>query len=260
MLQAPNIAAGAGARLVEVIGAAIPGEVTSGDESKGGFQTQPVSQEALDSQAEKAGKDRPNTVMETDGSPIRVREAGYIQYIDPEYMFTIACERNLVIRMRYKPGHFVWPGVVVALVWPSGRVDEQIEQQIRRAFRIGNTRTPTQDIEYAVNQLVEMAVRAMSPAINDPFTAITCLDYIAEGLALFIRQGEEGSHYSDLEGRLRLVLEPVTFNDLLSAAFDMLRHASCDNAKRTAAHAGGNRCDRPGDETTRGSVKLLVRH
>ena len=75
-----------------------------------------------------------------------------------------------------------------------------------------------------------MAVRAMSPAINDPFTAMTCLDYVGEGLALFIRQGEKSSHYYDREGRLRLVLEPVTFDELLSGAFDMLRHASCDNA------------------------------
>ena len=70
----------------------------------------------------------------------------------------------------------------------------------------------------------------MSPAINDPFTAMTCLDHLGEGLALFIRQGEEGSHYYDRDGRLRLVLEPITFGDLLGAAFDMLRHASCDNA------------------------------
>ena len=91
-------------------------------------------------------------------------------------------------------------------------------------------RTPTQDIEYAVNQLTEMAVRAMSPAINDPFTAMTCLDHIGDGLVEFIRRGDKGSHYYDRDGRLRLVLEPVTFADLLSAAFDMLRHASCDNA------------------------------
>ncbi len=109
-------------------------------------------------------------------------------------------------------------------------VNERLDEQIRRAFLIGNGRTPTQDVVYAVNQLVEMAVRAMSPAINDPFTAMTCLDYIGEGLALFIRQGEKGSHYYDVEGRLRLILEPVTFEELLSAAFDMLRHCSCDNA------------------------------
>jgi uncharacterized membrane protein len=70
----------------------------------------------------------------------------------------------------------------------------------------------------------------MSPAINDPFTAMTCLDYVGNGLALFIHQGEKSPHYYDRDGRLRLVLEPVTFDELLSAAFDMLRHASCDNA------------------------------
>jgi len=95
------------------------------------------------------------------------------------------------------------------------------------AFWVGNTRTPTRDIQYALNQLVEMAVRTMSTAINDPFTATTCLDYIAEGLALFIQQGEKGSHYYDLDGRLCLILEPVAFEELLSAAFDMLRHCSC---------------------------------
>jgi uncharacterized membrane protein len=55
--------------------------------------------------------------------------------------------------------------------------------------------TPLQEVAYAVNQLVEMAVRAMSPAINDPFTAMTCLNYIGEGLALFIKQGEKNSCY-----------------------------------------------------------------
>jgi uncharacterized membrane protein len=145
-------------------------------------------------------------------------------------VLTLARERNLVIRLLRKPGHFVWRGAVVALVWSAGRFDEELEGQIRHAFQIGNQRTPTQDVEYAVNQLVEMAVRAMSPAINDPFTAMTCLDYVGNGLALFIRQGEKSPHYYDRDGRLRLVLEPVTFDELLSAAFDMLRHASCDNA------------------------------
>jgi uncharacterized membrane protein len=60
---------------------------------------------------------------------------------------------------------------------------------------------------------------------------MTCLDHMADGLVGFIRQGERGSHYYDREGRLCLVLEPVTFAELLTAAFEMLRHASCDNAR-----------------------------
>jgi uncharacterized membrane protein len=226
MLQAPNIAAAAGAELMEVVSAELPDEVTSGDNGKGGSigrggsETRPT----LDAQGV------PDALAETEGYPVRARGAGYLQYIDPEIMLTLAREKNLVIRLLRRPGHYVWPGAVVALVWPAGRVDEQSEEQIRRAFQVGNGRTPTQDVEYAVNQLTEMAVRAMSPAINDPFTAMTCLDHVCDGLVKFIRQGEKGSHYYDREGRLRLVLEPVTFDQLLSAAFDMLRHASCDNA------------------------------
>jgi uncharacterized membrane protein len=161
---------------------------------------------------------------------VRLNRAGYIQYIDPETILVLARERDLVIRLLRKPGHFVQRDSVVARVWTASQVDEDLERQIRYAFQIGNARTPTQDIVYAVNQLVEMAVRAMSPAINDPFTAMTCLDHIADGLVLFARQGVRGSHFYDRDGRLCLILDPVTFDELLSTAFDMLRHCSCDNA------------------------------
>jgi uncharacterized membrane protein len=209
MLQAPNIAAAAGAELRDVVRAEIPGEVMSGEQTGLGVA---------------------ESLMATDGYPVRVKKTGYIQYIDPETLIALAMEKNLVIRLLHKPGHFVWRDKVVALVWPAGRVDEELEEQIYQAFRLGNTRTPTQDVAYAVNQLVEMAVRAMSPAINDPFTAMTCLDYIGEGLALFIRQGEKDPHFYDQKGRLCLIFEPVTFDELLDGAFDMLRHCSCDNA------------------------------
>jgi uncharacterized membrane protein len=212
MLQAPNIAAAAGAELLDVVLAEIPDEVRSDD---GQRQT---------------GQGAPEPMEETVGYPVRARNAGYIQYIDPEYLLALAREKDLVIRLLRQPGHYVGRGAVVAQVWPAGRVDERLDEQIRRAFRLGNQRTPTQDVECAVNQPVEMAVRAMSPAINDPFTAMTCLDHIGEGLALFIRQGEQSPNIHDRDGQLRLVFEPVTFDELLSAAFDMLRHASCDNA------------------------------
>ena len=219
MLQAPNIAAAAGVELRDVVRAEIPGVVTSGAVTNGQAETRPGPQGL------------PDTLAETEGYPVRARRTGYIQYIDPEIMLTVAREKNLVIRLLRKPGHYVGSGAVVALVWPASRVDEQAAKMIRRAFLIGNGRTPTQDVEYAVNQLTEMAVRAMSPAINDPFTAMTCLDHLGEGLVNFIRQGEKDSHYYDRDGTLRLVLEPVTFAELLDAAFEMLRHASCDNAK-----------------------------
>lgn len=218
MLQAPNIAAAAGVELHNVVHAEISNEVTSDDEGSGRLDTRPDAQNT------------PLALAEIDSYPIRARRTGYIQFIDPDVLLTLAREKDLTIHLLHRPGHHVWPGAAVALVSPADRVDEQLDRLIRRAFQIGNGRTPTQDIEYAVNQLTEMAVRAMSPAINDPFTAMTCLDHVGHGLMEFIGRGQKGSHYYDRDGKLRLVLDPVTFDVLLSAAFDMLRHASCDNA------------------------------
>ena len=211
MLQAPNIAAAAGAEVREVILAEIP-EAVRGD---GGGQS---SLEAL------------STLREIEGYAVPIRETGYIEFIDPETVLSLAIDHDLVIRLLRKPGRFVRRGEVIALVWPADRVNEELADRIHNAFRVVNTRIPTQDILYAVNQLAEMSVRAMSPAINDPFTAMTCLDYFGESLALFIRQSERNPCYYDQEGQLRLVLEPATLDELLSAAFDMLRHASCNNA------------------------------
>ena len=209
MLQAPQIAAAAGAELRDVVRAEIP----EADRS-GGQNLQEVA----------------NALWETDGFAVQVNSTGYIQYVDPETLIALATEKNLVIRLLHKPGHFVRRDMAVALVWPAGRVDDDLEQQIHQAFRLGHTRTPTQDVAYAVNQLVEMAVRAMSAAINDPFTAMTCLDYIGESLAVFVRQGEKDPYFYDQNGRLRLTFEPVTVEELFSNAFDMLRHCSSDNA------------------------------
>jgi uncharacterized membrane protein len=218
MLQAPNIAAAAGADLLEVIRAEIAQDGTHNADGVGGLESLPGAEGIPQAQAE------------PEGYPVRVTGTGYIQYIDPAAILALAREKDLVIRLLHQPGHFVRLGAVVALVWPAGQVDKQVAKLIRRAYQIGNVRTPTQDIEYAVNQLTEMAVRAMSPAINDPFTAMTCLDHIGAGLVEFIRRGEKGSYYYDRGGRLCLVLKPVAFAALLSAAFAMLRHASCDNA------------------------------
>ena len=212
MLQAPNIAAAAGVELLEVVRETNLQEPRDGD-----YQRQ-------------TGKSLPDSLMVAKASPVRATEAGYIQYVDPEYILPLAEKKDIIIRIVPKPGAFVRSGMVIAEVWPADRVDNDLNDEIRNTFHLGNQRTPTQDVEYAINQLTEMAVRAMSPAINDPFTAMTCLDYIGAGLALFVRQGAISPNIYDSHGQLRLFFDPVTFDELLSAAFDMLRHASSDNA------------------------------
>jgi uncharacterized membrane protein len=218
MLQAPNIAAAAGVELLDVVRANAE-EVANENKGHAGSETQ-LAPDA---------PGIPALLAEAEGYAVRVGSGGYIQYISFQTVLGLAQKKELVVRLLHRPGSYVQSGAVVALVWPAARVDEQLESLFQRAFRLGNGRSPSQDVEYAVNQLAEMAVRAMSAAINDPFTAMTCLDRIGDGLVAFMRQGENTSHYYDPDGRLRLILEPVTIDHLLNAAFDMLRHASCNN-------------------------------
>jgi uncharacterized membrane protein len=212
MLQAPNIVAAAGRDLLDVVG------METTDEAG--------ESQNLATPADMAIK----PLSESAAYPLQVHEMGYVQFVDPEIILTLAREKDLVIRMLRKPGQFVRLGEAAALVWPAASIDERLAKSLRRGVQIGSQRTPTQDVEYAINQLVEIAVRAMSPAINDPFTALTCLDYLADGLARYASSGESSPNFYDQDGRLRLIFEPADLDELLGAAFNMLRHASCDNA------------------------------
>jgi uncharacterized membrane protein len=213
MLQAPNIAAGAGGDLLNVV------RKTNLVEGQDGGDQHQTSIGALDS------------LTEAEAHPVHASKPGYIQYVDLDYLRPLARKKDIIIRLVHKPGDFVGNGIVIALVWPANRVDNELDKEIRNTFHLGNQRTPPQDLEYAVNQLTEMAVRAMSPAINDPFTAMTCLDYIGNGLVLFVRRGPISPYIYDKDGQLRIFFDPVTFDELISAAFDMLRHASCHNSR-----------------------------
>jgi uncharacterized membrane protein len=210
MLQAPNIAAAAAKDLNVAIQVEIP-DVDNKSQKRS---------EALIISG----------LVDAEAYPFQGSRKGYIQFVDPEIIVNLAKEEDLVIRLIRKPGHFIGLGETVALVWPAAHVDAAVKKNLKRAVQIGDQRTPNQDIEYAVNQLVEISVRAMSPAINDPFTAITCLDHLADALASYMRSGEASPNFYDQDGKLRMFYEPTTMAQLLSAAFDQLRHCSCDNA------------------------------
>ena len=209
-LQAPNIVAGAATELRSVIKSHI---------SEDGDADIPPAQRTI-----------PAGLQEDQGYEIQASTTGYVQSIDPYSILHLAEAAGLVIQLFRKPGKFVRPGDRLALVWPAGQVEDEVASRIRHTFQIGNQRTPTQDVEYAVNQLVEVGVRAMSPAINDPFTAMTCLDQLGAGLALFVERGGPPSNYYDSNGDIRLIFEPASLSELLEASFAMFRHASRDNA------------------------------
>jgi uncharacterized membrane protein len=213
-LQAPNMIASASSDLQRII------EI---------YNTESRRQSTVDPRSD--GSPIPSPEAQP-GRPIYSERTGYIQYIDPDLVLPLAVDYDLIIHLIRKAGHFIQPGDLIAYAYPQSNINPEIAAQITSAYRLGNHRTPEQDLEYAVNQLVEVAVRAMSPAINDPFTAITCLDHLGAGLSAFDDNVSlQDSKYYDVEGRLRLIFNPVSFTELLDAAFNLIRHASRDNVE-----------------------------
>jgi uncharacterized membrane protein len=106
---------------------------------------------------------------------------GYLQFVAYDTLVGIAAEADAVVRLLYQPGHFVVQGLPLANVWPpdaAGPITRRLEQ----AHFTGPHRTLAQDLAFAIHQLVEIAIRALSPAVNDTFTALTCIDWLTDGL------------------------------------------------------------------------------
>jgi uncharacterized membrane protein len=147
----------------------------------------------------------------------------YIQAIDNEALISLAQEHDLFIKLIYRPGAFVIEGETVALVWPDRADAQKVFQKIQGSILLGTVRTATQDVYFAVNQLVEVAVRSLSAGINDPFTATNCVDRLGAALAKFAGRKLPAPFRSDRNGELRVVVPVVSFSQIADLAFDQIR-------------------------------------
>lgn len=158
-----------------------------------------------------------------DAAGVPAARAGYVQRINYEALVELAQKRNAVIWIRREPGKFGLPCAPIALVHPPGARDDPFVDAVNAAFAIGQDRTQTQDVEFAIKQLVEVALRALSPGVNEPFTALTCIDRLTEGLARAAAAPPPRASWTDADGRPRVFMEPQAFPVLLRAAFDPIR-------------------------------------
>ena len=154
---------------------------------------------------------------------IAAQSSGYIDGIDDEALLQLAQERDLVITLNRRPGHFVVKGSPLATIRPSDCANEELSDLINRVFTLAAHRTPFQDVEFAVDQLVEIALRALSPGINDPFTAMTCIDRLGEALCRLAKRPIPSPYRYDEEKRLRVVTHSADFDSVVDAAFNQIR-------------------------------------
>ena len=154
--------------------------------------------------------------------PIRGTGTGYLQAIDNEELMKVACKYNLLISLQTRPGKFVVQGSNLVLIFPSHKLSRKLTKQINNAFILGKERTEQQDVEFPINQLVEIAIRAISPGINDPFTAISCIDQLSAGLCHLVqRKFPSPYHYNN--NQVRVIAEGVRFAELMDTVFNTIR-------------------------------------
>ena len=156
--------------------------------------------------------------------PVASRRDGYVLVIDDDALMALAEAHDLLLRIERRPGHFVVAGDPLALAAaPAGRIDDGLADAIRRTFVLDVRRSLPQDAEFGLTQLVELALRGLSPGINDPFLAITCIDRLGQALCRLARRSMPSPHRHDATGRLRVVAPAESFDRLLACALDPIR-------------------------------------
>ena len=161
---------------------------------------------------------------------------GYLQAVDSEELMEAATKHDLVVCLERSPGQFVYHGGAIASAWAADRITDRARSDVRECFSVGTKRTPFQDELFLVDELVEIAARALSPSVNDPYTAMTCVDWLSAATAELSRRQPPSRFRVDDQGRLRLVAPDMSFEQQIRRGFGRMRPYLATDIN-AAAHA-----------------------
>lgn len=165
------------------------------------------------------------TLHEGEGAPFLFSRSGYIQYIEHQNLLNILEEKGASLALGVRPGHFVLKGSPCGRIEPANLAkDEKFLRAIESCIASGDKPSDMQDVEYVLLQLVEMALRAQSPSLSDPFSAIRVIDRISEVLQRALALEHTLALFAKGDSRLSVPITP--FTQLLDSAFNQLRQTS----------------------------------
>jgi uncharacterized membrane protein len=154
--------------------------------------------------------------------------SGYLQEIQHQALVGAAAKAGALISVPFRPGQFVLQGETLASISPASKL-ASLTPLVSRSITMGRHRVLSQDLEFGVAQIVEIAIRALSPAINDTFTGIASVDLLGEALTILTEAPQSSGNWFDTNGKLRLQLRPLLLPRLVKQAFDQIRQAAADN-------------------------------
>lgn len=164
--------------------------------------------------------------FEGQGRPIGSYRDGYVYLFDFHTLLDLACKHELKVLLDCRPGDFLvkdQPMMRIIGLENGGEDDEELVQRLRKAVTMGSARRPAEDIEFEMAALVEVALRALSTGINDPYTASAAIDHLTAALCRVARNPIRLGARSDEEGVARVWQMPRRFIHYFDSAFQPLR-------------------------------------
>jgi uncharacterized membrane protein len=162
------------------------------------------------------------------GAPILASRSGYLQAIDHMSLFVLAHCSDAVIHLMFRPGQFITSGSILAHICPA-RCVTQLDSAIDSAHVLGRQRTLKQDLEFGMAQLVEIALRALSPAVNDTYTGVYCVDWLGEALLELASVPPSDGCWRTSTGTIRVLEPALRYSRFVKAGFDQIRQAAANN-------------------------------
>jgi uncharacterized membrane protein len=156
-------------------------------------------------------------------APVMAANAGYLTAVDARVLFQLGQEHQLTIRMECDVGQFLLPGQMLVTVVPAERLDDHTADIIQRAFVLGAERTPEQDIEFGIIEIADIAIKALSAAINDPTTAMHCIDRLSQ-ILLALAQANPPPDLRSADGQAYFIGRHLPFERAVGLAFDQIQH------------------------------------
>ncbi len=155
--------------------------------------------------------------------PIVSDVSGYIRFLDANRLLALSASYHVKVRVIRRVGQFVPAGAALLTVYKLERLSAENISQFRGAFDFGPSRTLQQDVEFGILQIVDIALKAISPAVNDPTTAISCVDHLSRLLIRFASREMPAALLYDIKGVARVSIRWIDFERLLDSAFEQIR-------------------------------------
>jgi uncharacterized membrane protein len=160
---------------------------------------------------------------------IKSPKSGYLQYVDGEGLIKIIAKQDALLELYYRPGKHLVKDVEIGMLYSNGKWEKKEFEKIFNPFVIGKTKTSQQDLEFSIQQMVEIAARALSTGVNDPYTAITCIDNHTSILCYLAEAKFPSKYRFDEGGNLRVIADTLDFEGILDTAFNQIRQFSDDS-------------------------------